>query len=59
MIRILHRVVKWSPPDNGESKGVLKAQVATGGGQRQAVSFDLTLGQDAAGKQRLEIVKSA
>jgi hypothetical protein len=59
VIRILHRVVKWSPLDNGESKGVLKAQVAIGGGQRQAVSFDLTLGQDAAGKQRLEIVKSA
>ena len=59
VIRILHRVVEWSPLDNGESKGVLKAQVATGGGQRQAVSFDLTLGQDAAGKQSLDIVKSA
>jgi hypothetical protein len=58
VIRILHRVAKWSPLDNGESKGVLKAQVATGGGQRQAVSFDLTLGQDAAGKQRLEVVKT-
>lgn len=59
VIAILHRVVKWSPPDNGESKGVLKAQVATGGGQRQAVFFDLTLGKDAAGNQRLELVKSA
>jgi hypothetical protein len=59
VIAIFHRIVKWSPPDSGESKGVLKTQVATGGGQRQAVSFDLTLGQDAAGKQRLEIVKSA
>ena len=57
VIAILHRVVKWSPPDNGESKGVLKAQVATGGGQRQAVSFDLTLGKDAAGNQRLEVVR--
>jgi hypothetical protein len=51
--------VKWSTPEHGESKGVLKAQLATGGGQRQAVSFELTLGQDIAGKQRLEIVKSA
>jgi hypothetical protein len=59
VIGILHRIVKWSPPEHGESKGVLKAQLATGGGQRQSVSFDLTLGQDAAGKQRLEIVKSA
>jgi len=59
VIGILHRIVKWSPPNKGESKGVLKAQLATGGGQRQSVSFDLTLGQDAAGKQRLEIVKSA
>ncbi len=59
VIGILHRIVKWSPPDNGESEGILKAQLATGGGQRQAVSFDLTLGQDAAGKQRLEVVRSA
>src|SRR5579864_278821 len=59
VIGILQRVVKWTPPENGESKGVLKAQLATGGGQRQAVSFDLTLGEDAAGKQRLEVVKSA
>jgi hypothetical protein len=58
VIGILHRIVKWSSPDNGESKGVLKAQLATGGGQRQAVSFDLTLGKDAAGKQRLDIMKS-
>ncbi|HTD44010.1 MAG TPA: hypothetical protein VK687_07505 [Bryobacteraceae bacterium] len=59
VIAILHRVVNWSSPENGESKGVLKAQVATGAGQRQAVSFDLTLGQDIAGKRRLEIAKSA
>ena len=59
VIAILQRIVKWSQPDKGESKGVLRAQLATGGGQRQSVSFDLTLGQDAAGKQRLEIVKSA
>ena len=59
VIGILQRVAKWTPPENGESKGVLKAQLATGGGQRQAVSFDLTLGEDAAGRQRLEVVKSA
>jgi hypothetical protein len=59
VIGILQRVVKWSGAERGESKGVLKAQLATGGGQRQAVSFDLTLGQDAAGKRRLEVVKSA
>lgn len=59
VIGILQRVVKWAPPENGESKGVLKAQLATGGGERQAVSFNLTLGRDAAGKQRLEVVKSA
>jgi hypothetical protein len=59
VIGILQRVVKWSGAEHGESKGVLKAQLATGGGQRQAVSFELTLGQDAAGKQRLEVVKSA
>ena len=59
VIGILQRVVKWSGAEHGESKGVLKAQLATGGGQRQAVSFDLTLAKDAAGKQRLEVVKSA
>lgn len=58
VIGILQRVVKWTPPENGESRGVLKAQLATGGGQRQAVSFDLTLAKDAAGKQRLDVVKS-
>jgi hypothetical protein len=59
VIGILQRVVKWSVPEHGESKGVLKAQLATGGGQRQAVSFDLRLARDAAGKPRLEVVKSA
>jgi hypothetical protein len=59
VIGILQRIVKWSQPDRGESKGALKAQLATGGGQRQPVSFDLTLGQDAAGKQHLEVVKTA
>jgi hypothetical protein len=59
VIGILHRIVKWSPPEHGESKAVLKAQLATGGAQRQPVSFDLTLGQDAAGKQHLEVVKTA
>jgi hypothetical protein len=59
VIGILHRIVKWSTPEHGESRGVLKAQLATGGGQRQAVSFDLTLVKDAVGKQRLDVVKSA
>jgi hypothetical protein len=59
VIGIINRIVKWSSPEHGESRGVLKAQLATGGGQRQAVSFNLTLGQDITGKQRLEIVKSA
>jgi hypothetical protein len=59
VIAVLERVVKWSTPDNGESRAVLKAQLALGTGQRQAVSFDLRLGKDGDGKRRLEVVKIA
>ena len=40
------------------SSGVLKAQLATGAGQRQAVSFQLTATTGSSGRKQLQIVKS-
>ena len=55
IIGILQRVSKLPPPSSGKSSGQLQAQLATEGGRREKVSFDLTLSEDIAGTHCLDI----
>ena len=55
VIGIIQRVSKLPPPAATPSIGTLQAQLATSGGKRERVSFQLTLAQDVAGRQRLDI----
>jgi len=45
VIGIILKAAGWTLDDVSKSSGVLKAQLATKGGQRQVVSFQLTLGK--------------
>jgi hypothetical protein len=57
VIGIIQRVSKLPPPNGAASTGTLQAQLATGGGKREKVSFQLGLSADAAGRHLLDIRK--
>jgi hypothetical protein len=59
VIGIIQRVSKWSPAEGATSLGRLQAQLATEGGKREQVGFQLALSQDAEGKKQLDIEKTA
>ncbi len=59
VIGILQRVSKLPSPAGTPSIGMLQAQLATAGGRREKVSFQVTLAQDVEGRQRLDIEKLA
>ena len=59
VIGIIQRVSKLPPPAATPSLGTLQAQLATAGGKREKVSFQLTLAKEPDGRQRLDIEKLA
>ena len=59
VIGIIQRVSKLPPPAATPSIGKLQAALATSGGKREKVSFQLTLAQDDQGRQRLDIERLA
>ena len=59
VIAIIQRASKLPAPAGGPSTGTLQAELATAGGKRERVAFQLTLSEDAAGHPRLDIYKAA
>ena len=49
VIAIIQRASKLAPAAGGPSRGMLEAQLATEGGKREKVSFQLTLSEGAGG----------
>ncbi len=59
VIGIIQKISKWSPAEGATSLGMLQAALATEGGKREKVAFQLTLTQEPGEANRLDIEKTA